>query len=209
MSSNKKFKTKDAPELDEIRKGFEQFDYEKKGVINPFDIKKTMDQMNMYDKNPAVYELIKSLCQNEFKNSDGINFDDFISAITNKLSDNSTKDNIKQVFDIFTEPRSNTIPLSSLVHAARELRETVTEVELKEMLEKAGANGNEITFEEFYEIMTKSYEDNNNSNSLRDSKRESKRESKNDIKYVKKNSEKDSNINSKRSSYNSARRSKA
>ena len=200
MSSNKKFKTKDAPELDEIRKGFEQFDYEKKGFINPFDIKKTMDQMNMYDKNPAVYELIKSLCQNEFKNSDGINFDDFISAITNKLSDNSTKDNIKQVFDIFTEPRSNTIPLSSLVHAARELRETVTEVELKEMLEKAGANGNEITFEEFYKIMTNSYDD-NNSDSKRDSKRESKRESKNDIK--------DSNINSKRSSYNSGRRSKA
>ena len=33
MSSNKKFKTKDAPELEEIRKGFEQFDYEKKGFI--------------------------------------------------------------------------------------------------------------------------------------------------------------------------------
>ena len=208
MSSNKKFKTKDAPELDEIRKGFEQFDYEKKGFINPFDIKKTMDQMNMYDKNPAVYELIKSLCQNEFKNSDGINFDDFISAITNKLSDNSTKDNIKQVFDIFTEPRSNTIPLSSLVHAARELRETVTEVELKEMLEKAGANGNEITFEEFYEIMTNSYDD-NNSDSKRESKRDSKRESKRESKKESKNDIKDSNINSKRSSYNSGRRSKA
>ena len=200
MSSVRKFKTKDAPELEEIRKGFEQFDYEKKGVINPFDLKKTMDQMNMHDKNPAVYELIKSLCQNEFKDSEGITCDDFISAITDKLSDNSTKDNIKQVFDIFTEPRSNTIPLSSFVQAARELRETVSEVELKEMLDKAGANGNEITFEEFYKIMTKSTED---SNSLKDSKRDSKRDSKNDVKL------KDSNTNSKRGSYNSGRRSKA
>jgi len=212
MSSIRKFKVKDAPELDEIRKGFEQYDYEKKGTINPHDLRKTMDQMNMYDKNPAIYEIIKSLCLKDFKDSEGISYDDFIDAITKKFSDNNNnnKENLKQIFDVFTEPRSNTITLSSFVQIARELRETVTEVELKEMLQNAGENGKEITFEEFYEIMTKNenLDDNSKKNSKRESKNNSKRESRTNIKKMGEK-DKESEMNSKRSSYNSGRRSKA
>ena len=213
MSSIRKFKVKDAPELDEIRKGFEQYDYEKKGTINPHDLRKTMDQMNMYDKNPAIYEIIKSLCLKDFKDSEGISYDDFIDAITKKFSDNNNnnKENLKQIFDVFTEPRSNTITLSSFVQIARELRETVTEVELKEMLQNAGENGKEITFEEFYEIMTKNEkneDDNSKKNSKRESKNNSKRESRTNIKKTGEK-DKESEMNSKRSSYNSGRRSKA
>jgi len=211
MSSIRKFKVKDAPELDEIRKGFEQYDYEKKGTINPHDLRKTMDQMNMYDKNPAIYEIIKSLCLKDFKDSEGISYDDFIDAITKKFSDNNNnKENLKQIFDVFTEPRSNTITLSSFVQIARELRETVTEVELKEMLQNAGENGKEITFEEFYEIMTKNenLDDNSKKNSKRESKNNSKRESRTNIKKTGEK-DKESEMNSKRSSYNSGRRSKA
>jgi len=214
MSSTRKFKVKDCPELDEIRKGFEQYDYEKKGTINPHDLRKTMDQMNMYDKNPAIYEIIKSLCLKDFKDSE-ISYDEFIDAITKKFSsENNNKENLKQIFDVFTEPRSNTITLSSFVQIARELRETVSEVEIKEMLQNAGENGNEINFEEFYEIMTKNVDLNENLNSKNESKNESKnnskRESRTNVKYTKKVVEKDnSDMNSKRSSYNSGRRSKA
>ena len=65
-------------------------------------------------------------------------------------------DEIKQAFDLFIDdPNSDTITLNSLKKIARELGENMTAEELKDMLERASSNGTELTFDEFYEIMTK------------------------------------------------------
>ena len=45
--------------------------------------------------------------------------------------------------------------MSSLKKIAQELGENMSAEELKDMLERASANGTELTFDEFYEIMTK------------------------------------------------------
>ena len=127
------------------------FDIDNTGKISPFELKETMDAMNMKDKNPVIYSLISSLCTDEYK--EGITSDDFISYITEKMSEDTSEEGIRRIFDIFTEPNSETISLSNFVQAAKELREDVTEKELKDLLEKAKASGNELTFEEFYNIM--------------------------------------------------------
>ena len=44
-------------DIDEIRKGFEMFDVENKGQIDPIELKETMEEMNLKDKNPFIYEL--------------------------------------------------------------------------------------------------------------------------------------------------------
>ena len=68
----------------------------------------------------------------------GINFDDFVDAINDKLEDKESKEGIKRIFDLFIDdPNADTIK------------------ELKDMLERASKNGVELTFEEFYDIMTK------------------------------------------------------
>ena len=129
MSLKRRTAKRDQPEIEEIKKGFEMFDIDNTGKISPFELKETMDAMNMKDKNPVIYSLISSLCTDEYK------------------------EGIRRIFDIFTEPNSETISLSNFVQAAKELREDVTEKELKDLLEKAKASGNELTFEEFYNIM--------------------------------------------------------
>ena len=45
--------------------------------------------------------------------------------------------------------------MHNLRRVAKELGETMSAEELKEMLERAASNGDEISFEDFYFIMTK------------------------------------------------------
>ena len=86
----------------------------------------------------------------------GINFDDFVDAINDKLEDKESKEGIKRIFDLFIDdPNADTITLRSLKKISKELGENMSDEELKDMLERASKNGVELTFEEFYDIMTK------------------------------------------------------
>ena len=86
----------------------------------------------------------------------GVNFDDFVGSINNKLGDKESKEGIHRIFELFIDdPNADTITLSSLKKIAQELGENMSAEELKDMLERASANGTELTFDEFYEIMTK------------------------------------------------------
>lgn len=56
---------------------------------------------------------------------------------------------------MFDDDRSGNINVHNLRRVAKELGETMSADELKEMLERASSNGDEISFEDFYFIMTK------------------------------------------------------
>jgi Ca2+-binding EF-hand superfamily protein len=84
-----------------------------------------------------------------------IDFDTFLDAITSKLGDKETRGGIGKIFELFDDDKTNAINLNNLRRVAKELGETMTNDELKEMLERAASNGEEITFEDFYNIMTK------------------------------------------------------
>jgi len=84
-----------------------------------------------------------------------IDFETFLNAITAKLGDKETKEGIKKIFDLFDDDGSGAINLNNLKRVAKELGETMTADELKEMLERAAGNGEEISFDDFYNIMTK------------------------------------------------------
>ena len=66
MSRRKR--TTEEDDLEEIRKGFEMFDVEGTGIINPAELLEAMDSMNIKDKNPFIYEIIESLnSEKEFR----------------------------------------------------------------------------------------------------------------------------------------------
>merc|ERR1719436_1607379 len=85
-----------------------------------------------------------------------INFDDFLDAISSKLGDKETRDGINKIFDLFDDDKTGSISLKNLKRVSKELGETMTEEELREMIERADSNGDgQITPEDFYNIMTK------------------------------------------------------
>ena len=129
------------------------FDTDGSGLIDPKELKAAMQSLGFEQKNPVIYAMIADLDTPE--NSQGINFDHFLDSITAKLGNKETKDGIARIFDLFDDDKSGSINIHNLRRVAKELGETMSADELKEMLERAASNGDEITFEDFYFIMTK------------------------------------------------------
>ena len=90
------------------------------------------------------------------KNKSGsIDFEEFLDMMTARMSDKDTREDISKVFRLFDDDTSGSITLRNLRRVAKELGETMTAEELEEMLSRAATNGEDITFEDFYNIMTK------------------------------------------------------
>ena len=140
-------------EIEEIREAFKLFDTDGSGQIDPKELKAAMESLGFENKNPTIYQMIADLDTPE--HARGINFDQFLDAITTRLGNRETKEGIYRIFELFDDDKSGTINISNLRRVAKELGETMGLDELKEMLERAASNGEEITFDDFYFIMTK------------------------------------------------------
>ena len=143
-------------EVDEIRQAFDLFDTNQTGKIDPKELKAAMQSLGFDTKNPTIFQMISELDTPDSQKKGGIDFESFVEAINNKLGDKETKDGIRRIFNLFIDdPQQETITLSSLRRIARELGEQMSNDELKDMLERASSNGTELSFDEFYDIMTK------------------------------------------------------
>ena len=138
-------------EIEEIREAFNLFDTDGSGSIDPRELKAAMQSLGFESKNPTIYQMIADL-ENA---GSSIDFETFLDAITKKLGDKESKAGIEKIFELFDDDGTNTINLANLKRVARELGETMTAEELEEMLSRAATNGEEITFDDFYNIMTK------------------------------------------------------
>ena len=122
-------------------------------MIDPRELKAAMQSLGFESKNPTIFQMIADLDTAE--TAGGINFEQFLDAITAKLGNKETKEGIARIFELFDDDRSGSVNIHNLRRVAKELGETMSTEELKEMLERAASNGEEITFEDFYFIMTK------------------------------------------------------
>eukprot|EP00397_Hematodinium_sp_SG-2012_P055569 GEMP01067925.1.p1 GENE.GEMP01067925.1~~GEMP01067925.1.p1 ORF type:complete len:167 (+),score=42.25 GEMP01067925.1:73-573(+) len=140
-------------EIEEIREAFNLFDTDGSGTIDPRELKAAMQSLGFDNKNPTVYQMIADL-DRDFSSS--IEFEEFLDAITSKLGDKESRDGIGKIFQLFDDDHTGNITMKNLKRVAKELGETMSEEELREMIERADSQGNgEIALEDFYTIMTK------------------------------------------------------
>ena len=143
-------------EIKELRQAFELFDPSGEGKLNPKELISSMKSLHFDSKNPTIFSLIADLDTIEAKKNGGITFDEYVISINSKLHDKESKEGIRRIFDLFIDnPNNDTITMSALKKVALELGENMTDDDLKDMLERTSTSGNEITFDEFYDIMTK------------------------------------------------------
>mmetsp|Transcript_20553 Transcript_20553/g.45326 ORF Transcript_20553/g.45326 Transcript_20553/m.45326 type:complete len:101 (+) Transcript_20553:193-495(+) len=85
-----------------------------------------------------------------------IDFETFIEAISSKLGDRESRTGIEKIFQLFDDNGTGTVDFRNLKRVARELGETMTDDEIREMIERADTDGDgEISLEDFYNIMVK------------------------------------------------------
>ena len=145
-----------SPEIiEKIKLAFNVFDTNGTGKINPKEIKAAMEYLGQDAQNPTVYQLISLLDESEDSN-EGITLDEFIKAIYQKLGDSKTKKGIKRLFEIFKDdPNSNSIDLKSLKNICAQLGENLDEEDIEDMMKRISKGGNQLTFEQFYDIISK------------------------------------------------------
>ena len=141
-------------DLEEIKEGFEMFDVENKGQIDPLELKETMEEMNLKEKNPFIYDIISSFCSDKsIKSKGGLSSDDFISYLQNEMIDPKGKKGIKTIFNVFSD-LDNKIPMTTFYQTAREVGDEEGGAEIRDLVEKSKTGGKELDFDEFYDIMS-------------------------------------------------------
>ena len=140
------------PEKELILEGLEFFESsENPDLIKPEEIKNLMDKLDLKDKMSFIYDLISELCSNNNKGL--ITKTDFINFLENKLNDTETKEGIHTIYNVFTDSKDDTLPLTNICKVAREIGDVEKDEELKNLLKDADMTGKELNFDEFHEIM--------------------------------------------------------
>ena len=119
--SEKRYDTN--PEKQLILEGLEFFESsENPDLINPNEIKILMDKLELKDKMSFIYDLISELCSNkEIRRNGGLSKDDFISFLEKKFSDPESKEGIHTIYNVFTDSKDDTLPMTNFCRTAREI----------------------------------------------------------------------------------------
>ena len=184
-------RTTEEDDLEEIRKGFDMFDVNGTGIIDPEELLEVMDSMNLKEKNPFIYEMIESLSQEkEFKKKGGVQLDELVNYVYNKVNDTESNVGIRQIYDVINDRDTDTVAMSTFYTLARDYGDQLSEDEIRELLEKTQMGGNELNFDEFYTIM-KGYKKTEDRDDNMSSHKSSYRNKHNEV-YVKKSSNNES-----------------
>ena len=185
-------RTTENDDLEEIRKGFEMFDVEGTGIINPLELLEAMDSMNIKEKNPFIYEIIESLAsEKEFRNN-GVKLDELVEYVSNKVNDTERNVGLRQIFDVINDRDTDNVSMSTFYTLARDYGDQLSEDEIRYLLERTQMGGTDLTFDEFYTIMKGAVRDNKSNNSFMNMSRSSYRNNKNNDVYVRKSSNQNS-----------------
>ncbi|XP_074649951.1 uncharacterized protein LOC141905096 [Tubulanus polymorphus] len=151
-------KTGPKPELteeqkQEMREAFDLFDSSGTGTIDTKELKVAMRALGFEPKKEEIRKMIANIDKDA---TGSIDFTDFISMMTQKMSEKDSKEEILKAFRLFDDDDTGKISFRNLKRVAKELGENLTDEELQEMIDEADRDGDgEINEQEFLRIMKK------------------------------------------------------
>ncbi|KAM8715381.1 hypothetical protein ACLKA7_002435 [Drosophila subpalustris] len=150
--SGPKFELSEAQKSD-IKEAFDLFDNESTGYIEVKELKVAIRALGFEPKKEEIKRMIAEIDKD---GSGRIAFNDFLHLMTMKMAEKDTKEEILKAFRLFDDDETGKISFKNLKRVARELGETLTDEELREMIDEADLdNDGEVNQEEFLRIMKK------------------------------------------------------
>ena len=127
---------------------------DKSGVANLSDMLAGMREVGVDEKNPIVYDLIFQLNSTDYRN--GIKFEQLIEELDKKIADRNSEEAIDRIFQYYIkDPNKQTITADDIKRLANEIGEDMDDDQARRIINKVAKNGKDLTFDEFYAVMTK------------------------------------------------------
>lgn len=143
----------DDEQIEELREAFNLFDTEHSGTIDARELKAALRALGFEVKKEDVRRMLSDVGKDP---SNPIDFNDFQEMMRGRMPDKNSRAEIDKVFALFDEDETGKISFRNLKRISAELGESLTDDELKEMIEEADRDGDGlINPEEFYRVMRK------------------------------------------------------
>lgn len=150
--SGPKFELNEEQKTD-IKEAFDLFDTEGNGFIETKELKVAIRALGF---EPKKEEIKKMIAEIDKEGTGKLSYEDFLQLMTMKMAEKDTKEEILKAFRLFDDDDTGKISFRNLKRVAKELGETLTDEELREMIEEADLDGDgEVNQEEFLRIMKK------------------------------------------------------
>lgn len=151
-SKRKKRRELTEEQKQEIKEAFELFDTDKDKFIDYHELKVAMRALGFEVKKADVLKILR---ENDRDETGKISFDDYNDVMTDMILERDPQEELAKAFKLFDDDDSGKISLRNLRRVARELGETMTDDELRAMIDEFDTDGDgEIHLEDFVSIMT-------------------------------------------------------
>ena len=141
-------------ELGAVKKMFRLFQ-DRDGTIDPHEVIISMQTLKLNEKSPIIYELFEEFDTPE-NSKNRLDYEEFVELLSQKLSDKDSQKSIERFYEAFlTNTNKDTIDFDVLKKVAQDVGDDITDEQIRKLLERCAQNGKEMTFEEFYDVMTK------------------------------------------------------
>ena len=154
MKSSSKNPRLSRKELLSVKKLFRLFQ-DRDGTIDPHEVITSMLTLKLNEKNPVMYELFEEFDTPE-NSRNRLDYEEFVEILNEKLSERDSQKAISRIYELFLGDSPNeTITFDIIKKVSQDVGEEMSDNQIRELLERASQNGKELTFDEFYAVMTK------------------------------------------------------
>ncbi|XP_030371734.1 caltractin-like [Scaptodrosophila lebanonensis] len=140
-----------AAQKSDIKEAFKLLDTESTGLIEVKELKVAIRALGFEPKKDEIKSMMAEI---DKKDSDQICYDDFLHLMTIKMTEKDSNEDILKAFRLFDDDGTGKVSFRNLKRVANELREELTDEELREMIDEADVdNDGEVNQEEFLRLM--------------------------------------------------------
>ena len=141
-------------ELGAVKKMFRLFQ-DRDGTIDPHEVIISMQTLKLNEKSPIIYELFEEFDTPE-NSKNRLDYEQFVDLLSQKLSDKESQKAIERFYEAFlANSNKETIDFDVIKQVAQDVGDDITDEQIRKLLERCAQNGKDMTFEEFYDVMTK------------------------------------------------------
>ena len=149
-----------------IKNNFDSFNPNNKGIIETDKLTSFISSINSKNKNPFIYNSIKSLAK---ENKEGISSEEYISYIDKQLNDDKSNEGLKNIFNVFCDSTTGNISWNIFPLIAKELGDNDMAEKLLNVIKQSRVYTKDLNFKEFIDIMKNEYENYTFNNNISDS----------------------------------------